>query len=692
MSNLQLNSKSLNCDFDRDTGALIKLSAAETGWDILNRPALGLSFRLLVPLSEEKRNNNVFGEQQKLSSCDASEDRIVFHWDGVESERGGFLPIHVTLDVTVEDRQIVYKMNIENKSDYTVEAVYCPYIGDIRPPKDANWLKCFQFVYAQARETDIWPEFENQFGYYGVDYPTQFSEGSNCAPMGPFTFIRSENQGLYAGIKTASAELVTWGAELRPGWDSSINRMVPKNCEIAEKPVHIRFAAVQLPYIQPGESRCLTDIALEAFTGGWQDGVDIYKQWRNTWMRISEPPVWAKNPHSWQQLHINSPEDELRMCFTELPKVAEVCKKHGVAAIQLVGWNDGGQDQGNPCHNPDPRLGTYEELREAIAKCHEIGVKVILFSKFTWADAATDWFRKELKELAITDPYGDYYLYSGYRYQTVTQLLDINTKRLIPMCFLSDGYLKVCETEFNKLVGLGAAGMLYDESQHHAHALLCFNMNHGHRYAAPVYQNDRELINRLKKLPGTPNDFLIAGEACYDWEFEEYQLSYLRSESKNYLPINRYMLPHAQIMTAITGFNDRNMLNQCLMLRYVVSYEPYNFKGCLDDYPETMEYGKKMDMLRTEYRKWFWDGEFQDTCGASVTCSCGGAHRSYSVFRAEDESLGAVICNYEDEPVCVSIKADNGYTFNRYRFVDSEGFADYNGSIEIPARSAVIVL
>ena len=40
-------------------------------------------------------------------------------------------------------------------------------------------------------------------------------------------------------------------------------------------------------------------------------------------------------------------------------------------------------------------------------------------------------------------------------------------------------------------------------------------------------------------------------------------------------------------MTAVTGFNDRNMINQCLMYRYIISYEPYNFKGRLDDYPLT---------------------------------------------------------------------------------------------------------
>ena len=37
-----------------------------------------------------------------------------------------------------------------------------------------------------------------------------------------------------------------------------------------------------------------------------------------------------------------------------------------------------------------------------------MGVKIILFAKFTWADRATEWFRQDLIRLAIKDPYGDF--------------------------------------------------------------------------------------------------------------------------------------------------------------------------------------------------------------------------------------------------------------------------------------------
>ncbi|HHY82797.1 MAG TPA: hypothetical protein GX505_08990 [Clostridiales bacterium] len=123
--------------------------------------------------------------------------------------------------------------------------------------------------------------------------------------------------------------------------------------------------------------------------------------------------------------------------------------------------------------------------------------------------------------------------------------------------------------------------MLFDECQHHSPTWACFSSKHGHRYGEPTYNRDRDFIRRMWQVQGTPKNFLVAGEACYDWEMETYQLAYFRSENKNHLPLARYLLPYSQYMTAVTGFNDRNMINQCLLYRYIISYEPYNSKDVL---------------------------------------------------------------------------------------------------------------
>jgi len=696
METITLENETLRLKFNRQTGTLVNLRAVQSGWQILDRSQVGLSFRLLVPLSEERRNNPVYGEKQTVSQInfDKAKRQVTFTWDKVTSELGGELAIKLVLKVVLTARQAIYTITVENHATYIVENVDCACLGDVRHPLQSRFFKTFTSNYGTSTEFSLWPTYQNLRGYFGVDYPTQFAPGSSNsgAPMSPYILLRGSNQGLYVGVNEPSPELVTWHTELRPGYDSSIDAHVPETDTLAGKDVVTRFAAVHLPYIQPGETRTLTPIIIGAYQGDWQAGADIYKKWLATWFKPAPLPEWASQPHAWQQLHINSPEDELRIKFRDLPKVGEECARHGVKAIQLVGWNDGGQDQGNPSHNPDPRLGTFEELKEAIAKIQAMGVKIILFSKFTWADRATEWFRQDLIRQAIKDPYGDYYHYPGYQYQTATQLLDINTKRLIPMCFLSEEYLRICEEEFKKILDLGAAGILFDECQHHSPALLCFDTSHGHRYGAPVYANDRLLIQRFTKMAKARNmEFLFAGEGCYDWEFEAYHLSYMRSENKEHLPLGRYVLQQSPIMTAVTGFNDRNMVNQCLLYRYVMSYEPYNFKGHLEDYPETLSYGKQMDALRTELRDYLWDGEYRDKLGAKVTHK-GKAHHPFSVFVSRSSGKSAlVIANYGNKPVSVQAVLDSGQPLTRYRLVDDPIWEPVNQGINLPAFSAGVV-
>jgi hypothetical protein len=698
MNTFTLTNDSLRLTFDRESGALVGLVAVESGWNVLDRPHLGLSFRLLVPLPG-RRNNPVPGEGQRLTFLDVDEGGrcATLTWDGATSLHGGDLDVRVTLEVRMTDRQAIFGATVENRSPHVVENVYSPYLGDVRPPPGETWFRLFRYGYAGAREHAIWPTFENTHGYYGVDHPTLQPSTWVCEctpPQAPFVLLRGARQGLYAGVHEPRFDVVAWQAELRPGYASCIDGRVPEGESASGKDVATRFAAVHLPYVLPGEMRALTPIAVEPFRGDWHAGVEVYKSWRDGWMQRPPLPAWVKEPHSWQQIHVNSPEDELRLPYCDLVQVGEECARHGVKAIQLTGWTLGGQDRDNPSHDPDPRLGTADELKEAIARVQALGVKVVLFAKFIWADRATERFRRELERLAIKDPHGDYYLYHGYRYQTATQLLDVNTRRLVPMCFLSEEWLELCELEFRKMLDLGADGILHDECCHHTPALLCFDPNHGHRIGAPVYANDVELARRFGRLAREAGiEFLFAGEACYDWMFQAYHLSYHRSKSKHHVPLSRYLLPDALLMTAVTGFDDRNMVNQCLLYRYVISYEPYNFKGRLDDYPLTMAYGRQMDALRAELRGFFWDGEFRDTIGATVTVG-GEPHHPYTVFRRRgDGKQGVAIANYDDvRPITALVALDDAQPPGRYRLVDDAKWRAAKDGIAIPPRSAAVVI
>ncbi|MBE5767786.1 MAG: hypothetical protein E7335_11650 [Clostridiales bacterium] len=692
MNNLILNTGNLLLEFSPENGALVSLTALETGWKIHRRAELGISWELLVPVNDELRNNPVYGNKQCLTSACEIENGLRFIWNGVKSERGGDMDITITVTVRAEDGEAVWYCEIENRSECIVETVHLPYLGDLNRPDDDSMFQASICVwdYFGALHQELWPHFRSNQGTWGIEHPTFYHNA--FAPRAAFVLLNNEKQGLYVGTKSPETDApVFWHMEHRPGIKSAIHCTLFDTDEISGKPVHTLFSAAHQPYIMPGETRSLMPITLKAYEGSWHKGTDIYKAWCSTWFKAPKTPAWALEPDPWLQLQINSPEDELRLRFTELPEVAKQCAKHGIRAIQLVGWNDGGQDQGNPSHTPDPRLGTFDELKQAIAQCHAMGVKIILFSKFTWADRATERFREDLNKYAVRDPYGDYYVHPGYRYYTTAQLNGINPKNLIPMCFGSEEYLDICAQEFQKVLDLGAAGMLYDECQHHGPACLCFDTSHGHRYGWSAFANDVYFARRLKEKCSVPEDFLFAGEAPYGHTLQEYNFIYHRPEHPEHLPMTRYLHPNHPMMSAIIAFDARDMINQCLLYRYIPEYEPYCFTGMPEDYPLTLEYGKLMTSVRKEYRAHLWDGEFMDTLGAAVKYADGTPHKLYSRFVAKDGTSAVVIANYSnDESITVTAELDNG-TLTRYRLVDDAAFKSTENGIVIPARSAAIV-
>jgi hypothetical protein len=142
-------------------------------------------------------------------------------------------------------------------------------------------------------------------------------------------------------------------------------------------------------------------------------------------------------------------------------------------------------------------------------------------------------------------------------------------------------------------------------------------------------------------------------------------------------------------MVAVTGFDDREMLNLILMDRYIISYEPYNFKGRLSDYPLTLAYGKKIDALRRKYKAYLWDADFRDTLDANVTAD--GASR-YSVFVTSSGKRAVVVINQEFSKV-ITATVDLPHPGRLVVATPEQPDAQpTTGTLHISARSAAVVM
>ena len=705
-----LETASLVLKFDRRSGSLCSLYSKASDWEILNRPHLALSWRLMLPLEDHsvrgdhgRRNNNAWGHKQPRapkSACSGS--KVEFTWDHIVSEYGGEHDITVKTVCEIVRDQAVFRMHIRNNDRVFVENVYYPYLGDLHRPAGCERFALSYGHYMDMCDFELWPTFETPTATHSVDCPTlSINPEMDNPPMFPFALAADERgNGLYIGAAQRRMEAATWHAEALPGWRNSNDFRLFSEDRAFGMDVFTRFAVAHMPFIAPKTEFDLLPFALEGYRGSWETGAACYTRISGDWDAQTQNkyvrPGWAQKPHAWLQVQLNSPEDELRIPFRELPKIGEECAQYGIGALQVTGWNIGGQDRGNPSHDPDPRLGTREELKDAIAQIRAMGVKVILFAKFTWADQSADEFEAVYAPLAIQDPYRNYYSYKGYQYMAASQLANVNTRRLIPMCFGSEAYREICNREFIKCVELGADGILYDECMHHSPALCCFNTAHGHRYGAPAYGWDNQLSEGFRAIlreRGLENKFLLAGEALYDFQFDEYDLSYGRTWGRGHRPVSRLMRPHGQIMTAVQGFDDRSMVNQCLLNRYIISYEPYFFKGRPSDYPQTVRYGMKMDCLRRDLAAYFWDGEWRGRLGGAVAAGDGREFGDYAVFRGADGTSGMVIVNYDEQnAVTVAPVLDGGQPLTRYRLVDDGGLTRFDGSFVLPPMSAAAVI
>jgi hypothetical protein len=691
-SDIVLENKILKVVFN-ENGSVRNLTSKLTGWEIEQRPELALSFSMNVPLPDQ-RFNPIRGNNQKQvrAEINEKEKKVTFIWKRLVSEKGGELKINFKGTAQLTEKGLVFTAEVDNQSPYTVETLRWPQLGDLSIPDKKEQFSQIGIDYAGMNKLELFPKFQNQPGYFAVDNPMQWME----TPYTPFSLIGNEKEGLYVGYHdTTSEDLLQFKAELKPGyvsyelWDTGVN---PVTDTIAGQAARIEFATVHFPFVNSGETKKLKPVVMQPYQGTWHKGADIYKQWRATWFKSHRNPQWLSDVNSWQQIHMNNPEDDIRYRYNDLLSIGRECAANGVKAIQVTGWNKGGQDRENPSHVTDPRLGTWDELRIIISEIQKMGVKVVLFTKFTWVDRTTDWYKNELYKYTTKDPYGESHFFNGYAYQTDVQLAEINTRHFSPMCHLASEWRNLADKEFKKTLDLGADGMLFDENQHHGGARYCFDKLHGHKVPAHIFAGDEVLAKGFETIKNKINpDYIFAGEGHYDLEFRQYQLSYFRIDL-DHVPIHRYVAPDEQMMIAISGYNDRNMINSALMYRYIISYEPRNFKGRLSEFPMTLAYGKKVDSLRRKYRNFLWNGEFHHTVGAEVFVK-GKLYDQYALFTDKATGKRAVVISNEDYGKAIDAKIEfEGNHLQLYLVTpEHQEAVRFKGLGTIPPNSALVV-
>ncbi|MBS1815022.1 MAG: hypothetical protein JSS87_09130 [Acidobacteria bacterium] len=686
-----LENADVRIGFDVATGALVDFLLKPTGWQLVKDPKLAESFRVFAATTD-RSYNPALGARNRAASVTKSPDgnSVTIVWDGLETEYSGRLDIVLTGVVTLDGSNVNFDLSLKNGSPKnTVTSAEWPIIGGFSVPENSSTFRKSAFnVPTSGREKNVYPRMEDDFGFCSVSFPGQLAAGR-------FNLFLAETHGLYIGRHDCEhTDMVRFALDLKPGYVSTRNFRVPQTKEIGGHPVRFVHSIQHFPFAAPGESYTCARITMAGFKGSWHKGVDIYRKWFATWFKRGSQPEWLNHPHMWTQIQINSSEDDLRTMYKDLPRRALDAAKNGIKVIQLTGWNDGGQDRNNPSHDTDPRLGTHEDLKQAIARIEKMGIRLVLFNKYCWADQTTDWYKRELYKYMATDPNGLIYTGDGYKYQTPEQLANINTRRFGVACVTDKRWLELSAREFQKSLDLGASGMLYDENHHHGTWDLCFSKDHGHHSPASLWLGDQQMgqmfRDQIKKSRGSDGAFLMAGEAMLDFQCQWYSVSYIRLVGEH-VPMARYADPRREIMIAVSGFDDRDMVNCALRYRYIMSIEPFYFKGNASDAPLTVGYANKAEALRTKYRQYLWDGEFRDTQHAEVLVG-DKPYREFAIFIGANGKRAAVVMNAGRRPIAATVKFEGTQLPLVCASPEQMDAKPVQGSVEIPAESIAVVM
>ena len=100
-----------------------------------------------------------------MKRCQTHQVRI--EWKNLVSEYGGVLPITFIATVTLQDGALTFEGTLMNDSNFTVETVEYPYLGDLSAPSRDTTMTSEHMWYGNLVGDELYPVFHNDKGLLG---------------------------------------------------------------------------------------------------------------------------------------------------------------------------------------------------------------------------------------------------------------------------------------------------------------------------------------------------------------------------------------------------------------------------------------------------------------------------------------------------------------------------------------------
>ena len=387
---------------DERNGNIARLFSKKHGVELIQEVRLGGNFKVLLP-TPERESNYVSGETQALSAFRPEGNGARLRWNGPFTNPQGSFDLDVEMSIELAGDAVAFDIHVENRSGFALAEVWYPMVGglngidgreDTRAMISAShWSVCPDiFQSFPANSTTKWGIVNGESNWA---YP-----GSMPLPWVDF-YNPESNHGVYFGChdpiaRSSLLHFELWPEARWPGPDDADD----------DRPVGLVMQWVKVPHTASGDTFHGPPVVVQFHEGDWHEASAIYRSWFDAHFPIDNSSNWLRQEIAWYYNVLMNSEDLINYTFKDIPKLAEEAREYNIRTIFLSGWQVGGHDRGYPQYTPEPRLGSVDDLQDAIEECHRLGLKVLLFANLQVMDRDTQWYKDELHKYLMMEPGG----------------------------------------------------------------------------------------------------------------------------------------------------------------------------------------------------------------------------------------------------------------------------------------------
>jgi hypothetical protein len=386
------------------------------------------------------------------------------------------------------------------------------------------------------------------------------------------------------------------------------------------------FSVNHKPYLGHGTWRS-PECGVAIVPGDWHSAADLYASRMRGVFKPPRLPAWMQEGfHGWVQVMMHFENERPLHCFRDLPALfRDVKEKSGIEVLHVCGWNGRGHDTLYPDYDPDPALGTADDLRSAINAIHAQGGRVILYTNGRLVDPDSAFARQSGGRCVCVDANGQPYVeryFNSVRFQIAC-----------PACVEYGEYLAgqigtLCRE-------LGADAVQIDQISCNQ-GLPCHDSRHPHTTPANNFlePTDRMLQTIRRTHLGIDPDSFTWIEGCHERFGQYYDVSQGHGEGG----------PGWEILGPVPEqfkytYPDYLVTGSCNTIQQLchtfAQGKPFDLGvGCLED-PDYAALLRRLLEVRRSYSRYFLHGIFRDNVGLQVA----GDARAYRIDHPGDAGM-----------------------------------------------------